>query len=216
MIFNKLIAVLERFVEIVKDTRKRISSIEDILRNLNGILTQNAGSVQIRGVMNTSTEELRVAMQSKGQFDLECVQMDVQFSSAIYMAASPRNRKQIQKMLEEKQVLYCRTVLENHVKLNNMADFCDDFMKNAHTQVQARVVEIQNNVKKHLCEGEDSVISKMNISAGRYKAETEKVEKALKLLDAKIKEVDAVHIQARAIVADHVKPTTRIQRPGAK
>lgn len=216
MILDKLVAVLERLDESQRETRKRITTIENNLRSLNGVLGSTTGFAEVRGVINTSPENLRVAMQEKGQFDLECVQMDVQFSSAIYMAASPKNQKQIRKLLEEKQVSYLKSVLENHKKLNEMAEFCDDFMTNANANLQERVVEVQNNVKKHLTEGEDSVVSKMNVSASRLKTQNDKIDKALETLDAKIEEVNKIHVQAHAVMANHIKPKNKIYRPEMK
>jgi len=216
VILDKLVQVLQRLADGFTKSDKRIASIEDNLRSLNGILGSTNGVVDVRGSIKTSTEELRVAMQDKGQFDLECVQLDVQFSSALYVAISPRNRKQIQKLLEDKQVTYLKSVLENHKKLNDMATWAQDFMDKSQGNVQARIVEIQNNVKKSLCEGEDSVIKKLDISADKLKLQNEKIDKALAALDSKMKDIDKVQIEARKIVADKVKPKNKIFRPGTK
>lgn len=213
MILRKLIAVLQRLDKGRQEDAKRMSAVESDLRTIKGILNATTGSVNVRGAIITSPEELRIAMQDKGQFDLECVHLDIEFSSALYTAISPRNREKIEELVESKQVSYLKSVLENHKKLNEMAEFCEEFMADAADNLQANVTQIQNNVKRHLSEGKDSVIGKMNISANLLSVQNAKIDKALKILDVKIKEVDKMHVQVHSVMANHVKPKSKIFRP---
>lgn len=54
----------------------------------------------------------------------------------------------------------------------------------------------------------------LNDLTGESKAQSAKIEKALLMLNSKMSQVDKMYFEARAVMADHVKPKSKIFRPG--
>ena len=214
MIIDKLVAVLKGLCGSSEKMSKRIESLENVNRRLLQILDCPTGKFTVRGTVNTSPEELRVAMQNSGQFDLEKIQIDVQFSEALYIAVSPKNHAKIKQLLESKQVTYLQTLLESHKDLNSMAMQARDFQRNANANLRDHIFEIKENIEKKLTTGENSAVAKLDISAEKLKRQNIQIENALKTLNQKIEEITKLEFQMRGVVADHVPPSNQIYRPG--
>jgi len=185
-----------RLDQIESSTANASKKLDDLTRKLG----DPSGFLTFSGTLKTTPDEVKEAFKSSASFDLESVQMDAQFSNAIYMGLRPDADEKIRELLSEAQVEYLRTLLEQYKRLDDMIGASEERLRqSAEIAAKARA-DVSINLEAMASHATRKIARRLAESSVKLDAQGAQVEKALAKVTEIIKEAEAFKSRADNII----------------
>jgi DNA polymerase III delta prime subunit len=184
--------ILEQLVKVLEKMDSRLDAVEENMRAMSnkvkgiaGAVAAPTGQLVLRGTLKTKPDEIANAFKQADGYEMEVLEMDVEFSEAIYMGVVPENREEIRKLLAPQQIAYLKRVLEQHKKLSELAEWSETFMKDTADKFDEKQDKLASIIENrilgqcptiHALQGERK---KMQQQAGRIDLAIHKLEEAM-------------------------------------
>lgn len=185
---NKLISVLERLDQ-------RVSRIEDclvkqvpLINNAINAMSGPDGHVVLSGAIKSDPTAIRRAFDNPVRFDMECVEVEARFSSAVYLALSPNAKEKIKRLLDDAAVAQLVETLELHKRLEALTG-----------GLEKRVKAFERKIEKNL---EEVEIKMTRAIASAAKVEIDRLAELRKIIAGKEEDISKAVRVAREALSD--------------
>ena len=214
--------IVQDLIEAVVQTNDRVGALEKAIQQIAKDLSLLAnrfgdptGTVQLGARAKTSPADLK-RMLDGGRMELEgsLIDIDVWFSSEVFMAVRPQNAEKLHEILDKAQLEYLKTNFERARALDAMLESSKARIAEENRIVADLRRQAEQRIEGWISEGNRSLAGKLEGAIEKIERKESSIERALKNVDLALDKANAAHAMAQN--AGGAKQATRVPKIGAQ